>query len=255
MLVATSAAEDGISYYFWCLQFTGCRLLEERHAFLICIFLSPPPASQKASAEASGTPGCVLLEETCTDSQRRLGKSSAAGRRPCSCCQDSLGGGGHQGWRCLIAPGEVEAAGCPPRSESPWDKLREAGGLAPHQLLDPRAACPATASLPASAPLFAKWEYGTTHKGEGQNPSRSCRGPAGLPQRMFLQPLLQRIWCIYVATDALRIKEPVQGRHPELEGCPPETTKQAEEEGKTQSLLTWNSQEHLLPASLQGTRV
>lgn len=42
-----------------------------------------------------------------------------------------------------------------------------------HTSSTPRAACPATASLPASAPLFAKWKYGTTHK-VGLEQRRKC---------------------------------------------------------------------------------
>lgn len=60
----------------WISAYLGGRLLEERNdSFLICVLLFSPPDSQQASIEASGTPGCMMLQEICKDSQRHPGQA------------------------------------------------------------------------------------------------------------------------------------------------------------------------------------
>lgn len=96
-----------------------------------------------------------------------------------------------------------------------------------------------------------RWEGEGEGEGEGyisrrarNSASQSSRGAARALSRSRKQPASvgqPGLW-------SLSCWKPPPGGPP---GCPPETTKQAEEEGKTQSLLTWSSEEHLLPASLQ----
>lgn len=68
LLITLRGAECCVSAYL------GSRLLEERNDSYLCL-LSSPPASQQASIKASGTPGCMMLQVICKDSQRYPGQA------------------------------------------------------------------------------------------------------------------------------------------------------------------------------------